>query len=254
MIRLQQHKKIRRGHKPLFIIAVVALFLFVVLQLPFVSEFFSRTLFALAAPLWGAPALLYSETNSARTQELEQELVTLRMRSLSRELLLEENRALKALLGRDDTAPNTLLAVVLVRPNQTPYDTFILDVGSDENIREGLKVTVAGDVVIGEVEKVFAHTSRAKLYSSPGLETPVLLGADNIAAVAVGHGGGNFTIELPQGILVEEGDIVSLPSITTQVIGVVEVIEAHGGSSFQKIFLRSPISMQQLKWVQVLME
>ncbi|MEX0933810.1 MAG: rod shape-determining protein MreC [Candidatus Paceibacterota bacterium] len=252
MIHLRQYKK-PRTRKSLIALMGVILILVLFIASESTSSFFSRLLTSFAGPFWEAPALLFQGTEeSMRAQELEQEITTLRMRSLSRDLLVEENRQLKALLGREDTIPTTLLSVVLVKPTQTPYDTLIIDTGSDDKVKEGDRVLFGSDVVIGKVEKVYRSTSLVRLFSSPGEEIGVLVGERGLSATAYGRGGGNFIMEIPRGIEIKEGDVVFLPSLVIQILGVVSVVEKHPGSSFQKILFRSPVMMQHLRWVEVL--
>jgi rod shape-determining protein MreC len=168
------------------------------------------------------------------------------------ELLKEENKSLKELLGRETfNEDDTVLGAVLARPNVSPYDTFVIDAGSDSNIKKGNDVFVAGDIFIGKISEVYSNTSTVTLFSSPGEITPVSIGLQNISANAIGRGGGNFIVELPRGTEVEKGDIVTMPGIDTKVFAVVEEIEANPSDPFITTLFKNPINMNDVKWVQV---
>ena len=71
------------------------------------------------------------ETLEGRNDELEKEVQELRLKLLSKDLLLKENKELKAILGRVSNQ-RAILATVLSRPNNSPYDTLIIDIGKDK--------------------------------------------------------------------------------------------------------------------------
>ena len=168
-------------------------------------------------------------------------------------LLRQENESLKELLGREtfDTS-SAILGAVLARPNVSPYDTFVIDIGSSSGIKKGNDVFVKGDIFIGRISEVFSNTSTVTLFSSPGQITQITIGLQNISANAEGRGGGNFIVELPRGIDVEKGDIVTMPNIDTKLFAVVEEIEANPSDPFITILFKNPVNMNDVKWVQVI--
>lgn len=182
---------------------------------------------------------------------LNKRIIELERTALIIERLATENKELKTLLARD-TAQHTILAVVLARPALSPYDTFIVDVGRDSGISIGDRVVVDGTFVMGEVSKVFQKTAQVKLFSSPGEKINVVLGSSNLLVAAEGRGGGNFEFTLPRGITVREGDILTIPDINMQVLGVVEKISITSASSFQVVYFKNPVNLAQVKWVQII--
>jgi cell shape-determining protein MreC len=165
--------------------------------------------------------------------------------------LKKENNELKALLNRT-ASKNAILASVLAKPSVSPYDTLVIDVGTQHGVGEGDLVTVHGDFIVGTIAEVFKKSALVTLFSSGGRETDVTLGENHLLVKALGRGGGNFETRLPRGVTIAEGDIVILPNISTQIFGIVERIEATPADQFQTILFKNPINMAEVKWVEVL--
>lgn len=161
-----------------------------------------------------------------------------------------ENESLKNAMGRIGKA-SVVLGVILSRPPASPYDTLVLDIGTNDGVRVGDKVYAEGDALIGDISEVYANQSKATLYSTSGRETPVLVGTTTIAAEATGKGGGNFVIKLPASAKVVKGAVISMPHIRTHVFGVVDTIMVDSSDSLQTILFRSPVNVYQLKFVEV---
>lgn len=204
-----------RGKKYLAAFALLVIVGFVFVN-PKVPQFLSSFSHGIGAPLWGARAffldevavafgsLTSEETLLAENADLRKKISLLEFQDLTRKALLVENRELKAFLGRTNEE-NRVLAGIILRPPALAYDTLILDAGKEQGVSEGALVYFSDDLVLGRVQSAFDTSSEVALFSSSGIETDVLIGADSIAAVAKGHGGGNYTISLPRDVVIEEG-------------------------------------------------
>jgi len=184
-------------------------------------------------------------------KKLRDLLETSQLKLLSKELLFAENKELKGILDRSEYN-DIVLGTVLARPNQSLYDTLIIDIGYDDEVEVGDKVLVSGEVVIGEIVRVHKNSSVVQLFSSSGKRTNVLIGDEHIAAVAKGRGGMNFSIELPRDLDISEGDIIEAPDINVQVLGEVGFVNKDASSPFQTILFTGPVNIQHLKWVEVI--
>lgn len=248
-----RHKKKKFSAVLLIIVILVLVFI-----RPTFPEWITKSAHYVASPIWG---LKQSVTDNIsvkskksllkENRELRDELKRALINKISNDLLREENFSLKETLGRS-VYENTILSSVLVRPNNTIYDTFIIDVGRNNNISEGDYVIAHGDVIVGYVESVFLNTSLVKLFSSPGEQIDVILGEEEIAAVAEGMGGGNFTISLPRGIEVHHGDTIITPTIEFQILALVEEIIVNPTDSFQTILFKGPVNLSELRFVEIL--
>lgn len=164
--------------------------------------------------------------------------------------LTKENVELKETMNRV-IDKNVIMAYILKKPPFTAYDSFILDVGSKDKIMKGDKVYANGNIIIGEVDQTFPDTSRVRLYSTYGEKYEVLIGDNNIQATATGRGGGSFEVVIPRDIKIVEGDIVTIPNISSSTFGVVGKIIADPARAFSTIIFSQPINIYEQKWVQI---
>ncbi len=164
--------------------------------------------------------------------------------------LQNENETLKNDFNR--TGKGTyVLGNVMARPPVSPYDTLVLDIGTDDGIKVGDKVYAEGDQLVGNISDVFAGESKANLYSTPGQITSILVGTSTIAAQATGNGGGNFTFKLPATVPLVVGATITLPGIHSNIFGIVSQINVDSSASVQTVHFRSPVNIDQLSYVEV---
>lgn len=187
----------------------------------------------------------------AENDALLKENADLRLSMIDYTILKEENNQLKETLGRLPAKHSFILGTILAKPNISPYDTIIVDVGASEGIVEGLSVYANGIVPLGEVSKVYAHTSLLMLYSNPGQTTEASLEGSNASVELVGRGGGNFEMTIPIDLDSTKGASVVLPGSPTEIIATIEDIISSPNDPLKKVLLRSPVNIQNLKWVQI---
>ena len=144
-----------------------------------------------------------------------------------------------------------VLASVLSKPNQSPYDTLIVDIGEGKTVEVG-NIVIFGETMLGIVDAVYGRVVKIRLFSSPGVELDVVIGEDHIPATIVGRGGGAFRTTLPRGITIEEKDIALFPLFHAWIIGMVEKVESKQSRSFQTILLSSPVNIFELRWLTIL--
>jgi len=216
----------------------------------------------IATPMWKAQNTIsgvFNDIGAAITSKkelndeirrLKEELEIAGVKLLDRNLLYEENVNLKEILDRD-TSYSSVFAVVLTKPNRSPYDTVIIDVGRNAGIESGGIVLYGDNIVIGKISDVYKNSSKVILFSSPGEELDVVVGKDNIPTTAYGRGGGNFELRLPRDTDVFVGDVVYVPGINTRVLGRIEYIESKPSDPFKTMILKGPVNIFKIKWVEV---
>lgn len=228
--------------------------------------FYPATVFPVAAFVWkpfsATFSFIFSLDDMARSkyglikqaEALRAEIAGQASSMLMLDTLRSENEELKALLGRSEARGGgqaDLLAVVLQRPPVSPYDTLVLDVGENDGVQVGDRVYASGDVLVGEVVEAYARESKASLFSSPGHSTPVLLGPANIAAQAMGRGGGNFAARVPAEVGVEVGDTIVSQQLRSHTFGVIERIDVDSADSIQTVLFKAPVNINELRFVTV---
>lgn len=171
---------------------------------------------------------------------------------LENRFLKQENIQLKQELGRSAEKDNSILATILVRPNKTVYDTLIVDVGKDDGISIGDTVISEWSTLLGEVIDTFPKSSKILLYSSSDIITNVTIGEENINAEAIGMGGSNYEINIPRDIYIATSSIIIVPNRKGLILGVVDEIKKRPQDTIQKLLFKTPINIQQLKWVTII--
>lgn len=174
--------------------------------------------------------------------------------------VVDENTKMKEILGRIGENKNLILASILSKPNRSPYDTIIIDVGISKGVLVGQKVFALGNVPIGKIGEVYPNSAKVILYSNPGEKTDIVVSlghsltgeaGKDVTMQLIGRGGGNFEMLLPRDFLIEKGNEVVLPGITPHVVAVVETVLSDPRDSYQKALLSSPVNIFQLKSVEI---
>lgn len=164
--------------------------------------------------------------------------------------VLTENLALKEILGRKGEKQMTLSAI-LSKPNQSLYDTLVIDAGAKEGLQIGDTVFALGNIPIGRIAEIHDSFSKVILFSNSGEKTQVVISDANIFTEIVGRGGGNFEMITPADVTLLKDDQVVLPGINPYVLAIVQTIISDPRDSLTKAILTSPINIQELKFVEV---
>lgn len=164
----------------------------------------------------------------------------------------KENIELRNLLKA--TTSESVLAGVVARPPQVPYDLLVIDQGSSNGLFEGAPVLYGSGNALGYIEKVFSHHAFVTLFSSPGIETTVYVFGPNIFTTAYGDGGGVIYLSIPQGVRIQEGDVVILPSLSGGVLGTIKTVISVPTEPEQRAYITYDIPLQSLRLVRVLTE
>jgi cell shape-determining protein MreC len=243
----------RRGNRALvsrpivFALIVVIVLLFIQLLFP---RIFTSTFSYFFSSLWsGKNSIVYNMTPRAQllqeNQNLEQQLALDQAEASSSKAMIDQDNELKSLLGRPEVVKNLILANVLRRPPGAGYDYFIVDVGSSDGVSVGNPVYSAGLIAVGQIVEADSHSSKVELYSSPGTNYDVLIGASHIPAVATGQGGGFFSVSLSQESGVSIGDEVIIPAISSLPLGFVNAVISDAAQPFERILFSNGINPYQ---------
>ena len=182
-------------------------------------------------------------------QRLEQQVLERSGDQHSLELLKSENEELRNLLSYDGS--ERIMAGVIARPNQLPYDVLLIDQGSRDGVLEGSPVYIGNQTVIGFVSEVLQRSSVVTLVTTPGFTSTVFVFGPDIYTNAVGQGGGKVRVGVPQGIALEVGDLVVLPAVTSGIYGDISYIETSPTQPEQYGFVSPEIPLQSIRFVAV---
>lgn len=189
---------------------------------------------------------LYLDNENLKSQILESEADRANYFSV-----VSENQNLKEVLGRKDPKINMILGAILGKPNQSPYDTLVIDTGEAQGIKAGDTVFALGNVPIGRIAEVYTNSSKVILFSNPGEKTQAIISGRDIFMELVGRGGENFEMILPRDFSLQKGDQVVMPGINSYVLAIVETVISDPRDPFNKVLLVSPVNVQELKFVEV---
>lgn len=162
---------------------------------------------------------------------------------------MKENTELRALLSASSTP--RIAAGVIARPPHTPYDTIVIDRGRAEGILENTPVYYGSNQALGYVRSVYEHHALVTLFSSSGVESTVYVFGPNFFTTAYGEGGGIIRLSVPQGVEIEEGNIVILPSLDSGIMGTIDHIQSIPTEPEQHAYVTFDVPMQSLRLVSV---
>ena len=196
------------------------------------------------------PVFIRSRTElQSRIQELEQKIASQNGMDATLKYVMLENEELQGLLG--EVPATRIVAGVIARPPYTPYDTVVIDRGSEDGIVLHAPVFHDGGTTVGYVKSVSAHSSFVTLFSSPGVETTVYVFGSQIFTTAYGEGGGVVRLSVPQGIVLEKGSPVILPSLDSGVLGTISEIQSISTEPEQHAYVTLSAPLQSMRLVAV---
>lgn len=224
------------------------------------SNFTRSSLHYISLPLWLsrdvaihsalsiADYFKFKSTLIARNQELEGEVLALKLKQVDYDLMLKENQDLKSELGRNADGERVITRV-LSKPPLSPYDTVVVDVGTAEGIVLGNKAYMGENIVVGMVVNVTPRTSLVELFSNNDRKQEAVLSRTGTSFTLVGQGGGNMKLEVPKDTDIIWGDTFMYPTISSPIIGSVYYIDTNSQSSFKSVYVRVPFNVFSSKYL-----
>ena len=147
---------------------------------------------------------LYSDYN-----KLREENDRLRNNISKTDFLELENTQLRKLIDEQVTSSSNLVSARVMLDKQSPYlNSFIINVGNNKGIKNGLAV-LDGKNFIGRIVDVNFFSSRVLLISDLNSKIPVVIEPSAHHAILSGHGKNKPTLEyLPKKHNIQNGDKV----------------------------------------------
>lgn len=161
-----------------------------------------------------------------------------------------ENDQLRSLVG--EVPKERLLARVIARPNELPYDMLMIDRGTENGVTLHSPVFLGRDQLIGVVSDVRSKTALVTLVTTAGFTSTAYVIGPNIYTYAEGMGGGILRVRIPQGIPLNVDDLVVLPSVSvTGVFGSVAEVVTSPTQPEQYGFVTLSSPLQGIQYVSV---
>lgn len=249
-------KKQNSGQKIFFIFTLFLILLLSTSSSSFnaVSSFFN----AAAVPFWNTADSLSGDMPVFRTraalekenEDLQQKIDVLTRNLKGYDVVVQENLEFKKLFAGKKSGG--VFAGILARPGHLPFDILLLDIGSEAGIGNGDLVLGDQNIALGNIIETYPYSAKIQAFSSSGEVTDAFLGPENIPVKMKGMGGGSFTAELPRELDVQKGDAAMLPGSDGFILAYVESKEENLTDSFQRLYLRTPVNVFELKYAQII--
>lgn len=251
--------KPKRSYDPKILI-ILGVFFFFLLLTYFFPAFFKSTTQIAMKPLWffkektGSTFSFVTDFISFKSslikenEILKDELGRLRLNKIDYDILFKENEELKVMLGMKKSEMR-IISNVLSKPPQSPFDTLIINSGTNSGVEIGNKVYVSDSIIIGQVSDVSDETSTVKLFSTGGEKNEVILSRTGESFVITGAGGENYTVEVPKDTDIVWGDSLVYPGNSDYILATVYFVDSSSQSSFKTVHLRVPNGVYQVKRV-----
>ncbi len=192
--------------------------------------------------------------NAAALASLNEKLVE-RNASLANEnaALVQKVANLSELLGASgvQSGSSGILAGVIARPPESPYDVLVVGAGENEGVALGMEAFGAADVPLGVVSSVLADVSRVTLFSAPGMTTNASVGRANVPLTLTGAGAGAMNASVARTAGVAVGDTVFVPGPGMLPIGSVVRIDSDPLSPGVTLRIKPAFNLFSTAWVEL---
>lgn len=232
-----------------FIFALLTLFLRLLAPNLFLQAF--TPVFHISKNIAGESHLFFSSFGDAAALTVRNEQLSRENAALASEnqALVEKEASVNALLSAVPSRTAGILAGVVARPPESPYDTLVLDAGEDAGVAVGQEAFGEGGVPLGVVSVATAGFSRVTLFSSPSAVTHGWVGKANVPVTLAGAGGGSFSATLSRSAGVAVGDTVFVPGPGQLPIGTVVRIDSDPSSPGVALRIIPKINPFSVSWV-----
>jgi rod shape-determining protein MreC len=225
----------------------------------FFSFFFSRPLTWLVQPLawFGISVNNFSATADC---QLSAALANLVIDQTELSTLKAENFELKKQLNFFEHETVAHVTARIVNRSASPIDeTFIIDRGANDGIKENTAVIVSDGYIIGRVVKVSNQTSVVRsLLSRASKITAATLNSSRTIGLAEGTGGALLSLNfIPQDQTINIGDLIVTSGLETNlpaglILGVITSVVHDPAAPFQTATIEQVISSQNSQLVSVI--
>ncbi|HUQ29971.1 MAG TPA: rod shape-determining protein MreC [Candidatus Paceibacterota bacterium] len=169
--------------------------------------------------------------------------------SLQNRMLTEQVSDFSALAGPGDLPSAGVVAGVLARPPESPYDTLIISRGTNGGVTLGMEAFGAGGTPLGIVTETSASFARVTLFSTSGRHSSGWVGKNRVPVTLVGQGAGAFTATIPKAANTSVGDGVFLPGPGALLIGTVTALESDPSSPAVTLLIHPALNPFSIPWV-----
>jgi cell shape-determining protein MreC len=263
---MKKYSSIRKGNSPRAYlprsVRIAVLCALVACLLVFVVPTIARAVVAVVMYPIEATRVWLAESSSSLPQYLrERETLVAELEALKLERALtqatdrtiiklqEENDEFRRLHGA--IPDERVVARVIGRPDQLPYDRLMIDRGKAEGVVLDAPVFQGIDQIIGYVAAVYEHSALVTLVTTANFKTTAYVIGPDIYTFTEGMGGGVLRVRVPQGVPLAVGDTVILPAIDSGVYGEIVEVVSSPTQPEQYGYVPLTVPLQSLQYVSV---
>lgn len=195
-------------------------------------------------PSFFSDKVTLTQENEVLKQKVDQNYLNV----LDYETLKAENSRLREELELRPEG-DYITAAILAKPPQTLSGSFILDRGTNDNVKVGDEVFVSEKTMIGKISEATGSRSILKLNSFGGAVSQAVLGRTGEPLEMKGAGGGSMEGSVPIDFDIEAGDMIFKNDSLTSLVAVVGAVEENTSSGIKNIFLSIPVDVSKVNLV-----
>lgn len=187
--------------------------------------------------------------------DLKIQLQDLQLKAAAFDALSAQDQELRALAHVAAAHPRGVTASILSPFFSSPFGTFTIGAGAADGISVGDTVLMsaetgdAGSFVIGTIQETGAHTALVSEVFSPKERTQVRLNGSESTLEEGNVNGGH--LQIPRGISVAVGDIVTSPAYGNRPVGVVRSVVSDPSQPYSHVYVSLPVSPAARQFVYV---
>ncbi len=169
------------------------------------------------------------------------------------QMLTQKLKNVTALLSVHETKETIpgLLAGVIARPPESPYDVLVIAAGEEDGVIVGMEAFGERNTPIGIVTSVLKNVSYVTLFSTSGVATEGWVGNTNTPITITGVGGGVMEASTVRDANVSVGDAVFVPGPGMLPVGSVVRLDSDPLSPQVKLRIRPAANFYGLSWIVV---
>lgn len=165
-------------------------------------------------------------------------------------VLALQNRTLMEKIADVAMLPSAGIVLgVLARPPEAPYDTLLLQGGTDAGVVVGMVAFGAGGTPLGVVRAVSSSFSHITLFSSPSETVYGWAGGNRIPVLLHGAGGGAFRATVPKTVPILVGDGIFMPGPGALLVGTVARLDSSATSPAYELQITPVTNPFSITWV-----
>ena len=172
--------------------------------------------------------------------------------------LAEENKELRELLDFKKRKNYSLTIANILSRDEVNRNILIIDIGRDQNIKEGQAVIVKEGIIIGKIIEVSSNSSQVRLLTDKDSNLAIKIGTENVSGILTGSLGLGMDLAfIPKEQELKINDLVITSYLDDYIpanllIGRIEKIEFEEEDIFKKALVSPLLDYQSLYLVAVI--